>query len=189
MDTKSQKEREVYQTIPFTFEEQLIRVVYIDELVWFIAQDVGKVFGYKRITDYSFNFLEDETKVVFIKACGKNRKMLLLNLSGLNRLIFGTKNPLAESFNLWLLNKVLLTTTQINMYNTIKKLLTEADIYKELITKGHTSISKENKHLTEAEKIIIRDLRKDGLSFDKISLIMGRNKETVRHACKEADHE
>ena len=185
MNTNPQTEREVYQTIPFTFEGQLVRVVFIDDLVWFVAQDICKILGWKsHMQKTSFDFQENEIQLCPILSCGKKAKHLVINLAGLNRILFGTRKPIAESINLWLMTKVLFNTTQIQMSQAIKQLIAENDLLIKLLTKDHQTIKKGK--LTETEINIIKDLKTNGLSYRKISQLMGKNRETARLACKEA---
>jgi len=188
MNTNPQTEREVYQTVPFTFEDQLIRMVLIDAQPWFVAQDIGKVLGLAAYRGSLQNqILEGETKIVNTLVCGKKRKTLLLSVSGLNRLIFSTKKPIAEKLNLWLLTKVLLSVTQIKMAHQIENLVKENSYLQQLLAKSpKAKFSK----MDEAEKSVIREFREaENLSFDDIAKITGRSRETVRRVLMEAENE
>jgi len=82
------------------------------------------------------------------------------------------------------MTKVLFNTTQIQMSQAIKQLIAENDLLIKLLTKDHQTIKKGK--LTETEINIIKDLKTNGLSYRKISQLMGKNRETARLACKEA---
>jgi prophage antirepressor-like protein len=189
MNTNPQTERETYQLIPFTFENQLVNMVFIDAEPWFIAQGIGKILGYKgaSINGTLYTFPENEIRAVRALACGQKRKFLALSVSALSRLLFITKKPVAEKLNLWLLTKVLLSVSQIKMSHQIERLEEENCILRQFIAKDKAAMSK-GRHLTEAEKNIIRDLRRvDNLSFEEIGRVIGRSSEAVRQVLKEVE--
>ena len=187
MNTNPQTGREVYQLVPFTFEGQIINMILIDAQPWFIAKDIGNVLGLTGIRTTLYNFPENEIHVLTALACGQKRKMLTLNVSGLNRLLFLTKKPIANKLNLWLLTEVLLSISQVKMSLIIEKLENENRFLRQLLTKEQTSIAKEY-YLTEEEKSVIKDFRNvDNLSFGEIGRITGRSHETVRRVLKEAE--
>ena len=187
MNKNTQTEREIYQLVPFTFEGQIIDMVLIDAQPWFIAKNIGKILGLAVINTTLNNFPENETRVLTALACGKKRKMLALNISGLNRLLFLTKKPIANKLNLWLLTEVLLSTSQIKMSLKIEKLENENRLLRELLKKEQSSVIK-GYYLTEEEKNIIVNFRKiENLSFNEIGRITGRSDETVRRVIKEAE--
>ena len=187
MNKNTQTEREIYQLIPFTFEGQIIDMVLIDAKPWFIAKNIGKILGLAAINTTLHNFPENEIRTLTALACGKKRKMLALNVSGLNRLFFKTHKSLAERLNLWLLTEILLSVSQIKMSLKIEKLENENRLLRELLKKEQSSATK-GYYLTEEEKNIIVDFRKvDNLSFNEIGRIIGRSDETVRRVIKEAE--
>jgi len=192
MNTNTQTERETYQLIPFQFEDHTINMALIDSQPWFVAKDIGKVLGLAQARGGSLPnklFLENETRIVKTLACGQNRKTLMLSVPGLNRFLFTTKKPIAEKFNLWLLTKVLLSTTQIKMAHAIEQLEKENIYLRQLFTENKTPKLKFSK-LDETEKSVIKDLREiDNLSFDDIGRITGRSRETVRRVLTEAENE
>ena len=194
MDAKSQSKREVYQTIPLKFDGQIIRMVFLDNQPWFVAQDVGKVFGYKGrgIINRLHTCPIKERYSCFIDGEGKT---LLMSLNALNSIIFPPRNPVAERFNLWLLKELsfLISHVDINQIETlitIKQLKAENDYLTErLRTKTNSKIKKDTK-VTSLEKSIILKLKMvDCFSLSVISEITGFSEEIIYNTILEAGNE
>jgi len=193
MNTNPQTEREVYQTVPFTFEGQLVRVVIYEEKPWFIAQDIGKVFGYKGrgIFNILHTYPKNESHSRFID----DEKVVLMSIKALNTLIFHTRNPVAEDFNLWLLNEFSFFITQIDAdqadtHSAIRQLKSENDyLQKRLLEKNSKKPSKDYKVTSLEKTIILKSKMVDCLPLDEISRITGLSEEIIYNTLMEAANE
>ena len=116
-------------TLVKTFENSdfgKVRVIMIDDEPWFVGKDIAKTLGYKRPNDainahvplserkiVNFNnYVADNTTV---KRRG-NPNQLIIDLSGLLRLIFESELPIAEMFKDWILKKVLPRLFELGKY-------------------------------------------------------------------------
>jgi prophage antirepressor-like protein len=97
------KERESYQLVPFTFEDQPVRTVLIDDAPWFVAKDVCDALALGNPSQTLAGFPETETAIISndsrsASGVEQKRKMLVVNEPGLYRLIFQSRKPEAERF-------------------------------------------------------------------------------------------
>jgi hypothetical protein len=102
----NQTERQTTIT-PFTYEDQAVRTVLIDDEPWFIAKDVCDVLGIANPRETLRNFPENEKGVSTTDTLGGKQDMLVVNEPGLYRLIFQSRKSEAERFKTWVFAEVL----------------------------------------------------------------------------------
>jgi prophage antirepressor-like protein len=91
----------------FCFEEKNIRAIEIDGQPWFLAKDVCNALNHSDVS-VALSRLEDDeklTQTMFVS--GQNRKVLLVNESGLYALIFTSRLEKAREFRKWVTSVVL----------------------------------------------------------------------------------
>jgi prophage antirepressor-like protein len=100
----------------FNFENNEVRSVIIDDEPYFIGKDVAEVLGYKDTAQAIKQHVDKEDKLISnYYVSGQNRKMVVVNESGIYSLVFGAskqgKNPdvkeNAKKFKRWVTSEVL----------------------------------------------------------------------------------
>ncbi|MFR5264555.1 BRO family protein [Clostridium sp.] len=89
-----------------TFGE--IRAINKDNEVWFVGKDIAEKLGYVRPDHAIGKYVDDDDKLMYqIDTSGQNRKMLIINESGLYSLVLSSKLPGAKAFKKWITSEVL----------------------------------------------------------------------------------
>lgn len=95
------------EVIPFDFNTHQIRTTLIANQIYFIARDVCGVLEIKH-PDQATRSLSDSQKLnTTIQGSGQGRRMWLINESGLYALLFKSRKPEAQKFQLWVTSEVL----------------------------------------------------------------------------------
>lgn len=85
-----------------------VRTAIIDGQPFFVGKDVAKILGYKDTSDALKRHIDDEDKLTrCFTDSGQNRKMYIINESGLYSLIFSSKMQNAREFKHWVTSEVL----------------------------------------------------------------------------------
>ena len=97
---------------------------------WFVASDIAKALGYERpskaIQDHVD--IEDKAEVpIWDFSSNQNRRMIIINESGLYQLIFSSKLPIAKKFKHWVTSQVLPAMRKIGFNNALQLLQQEVD--------------------------------------------------------------
>lgn len=128
-----------------------IRTVVIDNEPWFVGRDVANALGYskpqKAIRD---RVRERDTLKQGISDINNHmQEMLIINESGLYRLIFGSQLPSAEKFQDWVYDEVLPSIRKTGFYQAPMSI----DDQIELLSKGHGKLKAEIREVkTELDK-------------------------------------
>ena len=92
----------------FSFEENEVRTLKIDDEPYFVGNDVAKILGYSNYRNAVVDHVDDEDKLrTQIKYAGQNREVTVINESGLYSLIFSIQMPDAKKFKQWVTSEVL----------------------------------------------------------------------------------
>ena len=136
----------------FTFDQQNIRTLLIDENPYFIGKDVAQILGYKNTKDALAKHVDPEDKLGSqIATSGQNREMTVINESGLYSLILSSKLPTAKKFKRWVTSEVLPQIRRHGLY-AMDELLDNPDLAIEALTKLKEERQK-RKELEEANRI------------------------------------
>lgn len=85
-----------------------IRAINKDNEVWFVGKDIAEKLGYVRPDHAIGKYVDDDDKLMYqIDTSGQNRKMLIINESGLYSLVLSSKLPGAKAFKKWITSEVL----------------------------------------------------------------------------------
>lgn len=85
-----------------------ISVTIIDDQIWFIGNDITRALGYSDYRNALYRLVDREDKMFIpFKYYGQNRKITLINESGLLSLIYSSKMPNAKKFKHWVRNIVI----------------------------------------------------------------------------------
>ena len=98
----------------FSFENQKVRTLTIDEKPYFVGKDVADILGYSNPRDALIKHVDEEDKrseIVKSSQLSQNTtgftSVDLITESGVYSLIFGSKLPNAKKFKRWVTSEVL----------------------------------------------------------------------------------
>lgn len=128
-----------------------VRTVEIDGEPWFVGKDVATALGYANTADAIQKHVDNDDKLESqIAISGQNRKIIVINESGLYSLVLSSKLPSAKKFKKWVTSEVLPSIRKHGMYAE-KELLDNPD----LLIKVAQALKEErekNKKLSEENK-------------------------------------
>lgn len=103
------KQEQGNNVLDFNFEGHDVRAIAIDGEPWFVGKDVAEALGYKNQRDAIKKQVEVEDKRpnVAIYDGRQNRKMTIINESGMYSLILSSTLPSAKKFKKWVTSEVL----------------------------------------------------------------------------------
>lgn len=104
--------------VPFDFNGAEIRTIVINGIPWFIVVDVCRVLSIANVTEATRSLDRDELDSVILNSGKQGRKFVIVNESGLYRLIFRSRKPEAERFTKWVTNEVLPSIRQTGRYTS-----------------------------------------------------------------------
>ena len=85
-----------------------IRTCMVDGEIYFVGKDVASGLGYKNTKDALMRHVDEEDKLGSgFTTSGQNRKMIIINESGLYSLILSSKLESARRFKRWVTSEVL----------------------------------------------------------------------------------
>lgn len=128
-----------------------VRTVEIDGEPWFVGKDVATALGYANTADAIQKHVDNDDKLESqIAISGQNRKIIVINESGLYSLVLSSKLSSAKKFKKWVTSEVLPSIRKHGMYAE-KELLDNPD----LLIKVAQALKEErekNKKLSEENK-------------------------------------
>lgn len=102
----------------FSFKNNEIRSILIDDEPWFVGKDVAEVLGYSNTRDALSKHVENDDKnTVAIRDGIGNPNQTIINESGLYSLILSSKLPQAKEFKRWVTSVVLPEIRRTGSYN------------------------------------------------------------------------
>lgn len=112
----------------FSFENQKVRTLTIDEKPYFVGKDVADILGYSNPRDALIKHVDEEDKrseIVKSSQLSQNTtgftNVDLISESGVYSLIFGSKLPNAKKFKRWVTSEVLPAIRKHGAYMTDEK--------------------------------------------------------------------
>ena len=112
----------------FSFENQKVRTLTIDEKPYFVGKDVADILGYSNPRDALIKHVDEEDKrseIVKSSQLSQNTtgftNVDLITESGVYSLIFGSKLPNAKKFKRWVTSEVLPAIRKHGAYMTDEK--------------------------------------------------------------------
>lgn len=106
----------------FSFEDQQVRTIVVNNEPYFVGKDVANILGYTHGARDINAHVEDEDKLKSqIRTAGQMREQLIINESGLYSLILSSKMPNAKRFKHWVTSEVLPTIRKHGAYMTDEK--------------------------------------------------------------------
>lgn len=105
------------QILPFTFKTKSVRTVILDGEPWFVASDVAAVLGYRDAHNAGRQLAEHQRGTHLVSTPkGGSQKVVIINESGLYRLVLRSRKPEAEAFSDWVTGEVLPSIRKTGSY-------------------------------------------------------------------------
>ena len=161
------------QMTPFNFEGNQVRTVMIDDEPCFIGKDVAEVLGYLRPADAIRTHVNTQDKLTrHFTDSGQNRKMTVINESGVYDLIFDAsrqgKNAdirrKATEFRHWVTNDVLPSIRKTGTYMTDEKayaITHDKDALGDLLLQAGNQLKQKD--------LVIQEMRPKALFADSVA--------------------
>lgn len=103
----------------FSFKNNQVRTVQIDNDAWFVGKDVATILGYSQTAKAVRDHVDDDDKgVSVLDTHGGQQRMTLINESGVYSLVFGSNLPNAKEFKRWVTKKVLPEIRKTGSFNS-----------------------------------------------------------------------
>jgi len=116
-----------------------IRVIEMNGSGWIVGKDAAEVLGYVNTRDALSRHVDEDDKAdVVIHDGSQNRKMTVINESGLYSLVLGSKLPSAKGFKKWVTADVLPSIRKHGLYataETVEDMLGNPDFAIQLLQK------------------------------------------------------
>jgi hypothetical protein len=104
--------------IPFTYEDQPIRIIMQNGEPWWVAADVCGILDIQNVSQAVESLEEDEKNTLSIReGIRGNPNKLCVNEPGLYSLIFISRKPEAKTFRRWITHEVLPTIRKTGTYS------------------------------------------------------------------------
>lgn len=92
---------------PFNFGAHAVRVVLRDGEPWFVAADVADALGYRDAANAGRILADHQKGTHTMSTHGGEQRVIVVNESGLYRLVLRSRKPEAEKFSDWVTGEVL----------------------------------------------------------------------------------
>ena len=92
---------------PFTYDDQPVRVVTINDEPWFVASDVASILGHSEAYAMTRTLDDDEKGPHTVRTPGGNQSMVVISESGLYSAILRSRLAQARPFRRWVTSEVL----------------------------------------------------------------------------------
>lgn len=161
----------------FNYGEHEVRTVRKGQDIYFVAKDVCEVLDHSDVSTAVSRLDDDEklTQTMFVS--GQNRKVWLVNESGLYSLIMTSRKQESKKFKRWVTHEVLPAIRQHGAYmtpDTIEKVLTDPDT----IIQIATQLKEERLKRQQAELIVQQQKPKvlfaDAVETSESSILVGQ---------------
>lgn len=162
-----------------------IRTVTIDNEPWFVGKDVATALGYKDTSDALKKHVQDDDKLTRRFAdSGQNRKMYIINESGLYALIFGSKLESAKRFKHWVTSEVLPSIRKHGGYIAGQENLSDDELMAKALMVAQRKIEEKNQIISQKE-LRIQEMRPkeifaDAVASSKTSILVGELAKILR---------
>lgn len=122
--------------IPFTYEDQPVRVITIDGEPWLVGTDVARCLGYANPTDALGRVHPDDKQTATLALSEGSRTVArdrtLVNESGMYLLVLGSTLASARAFQRWVTHEVLPSIRKTGSYGTTPALTDDELVHRAL---------------------------------------------------------
>lgn len=148
-----------------------VRAIEIDNVSWLIGKDVATALGYKDTSDALKRHVNTDDKLTrCFTDSGQNRKMIIINESGLYSLIFGSKLESAQRFKYWVTSEVLPTIRKTGGYVHNDNLFIEtylpfADDNTKTLFSGVLSTMRQQNEIIKQQQVTIEQKNQENITL------------------------
>lgn len=100
----------------FNFNSHEVRILIIDNSVWFVASDVAKILEYKVAVKLTRLLDDDEKDVHNLDTPGGKQAVSIINESGMYHAVLVSRKPEAKKFRKWVTSEVLPSIRKTGSY-------------------------------------------------------------------------
>lgn len=154
-----------------------VRTVTINGVPYLVGKDVADKLGYQNGSRDIDRHVDEEDKTDVVIYDGRqNRKMVVINESGLYSLVLSSKLPNAKKFKRWVTSEVLPSIRKHGAYmtdDTLEKALTSPDFLIQLATNLKEEKEKRAKLEEEKKANAPKVLFADAVATSKTSILVG----------------
>ncbi|MBR2256511.1 MAG: phage antirepressor KilAC domain-containing protein [Blautia sp.] len=127
-----------------------IRTLTLEGKPWFVGQDLADNLGYRNGTRDICRHVEEEDRSVMTIFDGiQNRRIMIVNESGLYALILGSKMEGARKFKKWVTSEVLPSIRKNGGYIQNQENLSEEDLVAQAVIVAQNIINRQKKQIEE----------------------------------------
>lgn len=159
----------------FKFNENELRTIGTFDEPWFVAKDICDILGLKEVSKNLNKIPEKWKSTKIIRDDRGSHEMIIVNESGLYKLVMRSNKPIAETFQEWVLEDVLPSIRKTGSYELENK-------YKFILQSKEDEIKEKDKKLIEIkeecielEKQVSRRKRKKQTEGKVIYIIANRH--------------
>lgn len=103
--------------VPFSFESQSVRIIDREGQPWFALADVCAVLGISNVSDAAGRLDDDERDdIALTDTIGRSQSAIVINESGLYKLVLRSRKESAKRFTKWLTSIVLPSIRRTGAY-------------------------------------------------------------------------
>lgn len=141
----------------FSFEENEVRSLLINDEPYFVGKDVAEILGYKNPRDAVNKHVDDEDKgVAKCDTLGGVQELTVINESGLYSLVLSSKLPSAKKFKRWVTSEVLPALRKTGQYQM--KELTGQELMAKALIEAQSVLAAKDKVIEEMKpKVVFAD--------------------------------
>lgn len=166
----------------FTFKNEQVRTLIINNEPWFIGKDVAQILGYSNPRDALSKHVENEDKdsVAIRDSIGRMQKTPIINESGVYALIFGSKLPDAKKFKHWVTSEVLPKLRKTGSYSA--KEMSSEELMAKAFIEAKSIMERQNKEIIEMKP---KALFADTVAASNSSILVGQEAKLISQSgCK-----
>lgn len=166
----------------FTFKNEQVRTLLINNEPWFIGKDVAQILGYSNPRDALSKHVENEDKdsVAIRDSIGRMQKTPIINESGVYALIFGSKLPDAKKFKHWVTSEVLPKLRKTGSYSA--KEMSSEELMAKAFIEAKSIMERQNKEIIEMKP---KALFADTVAASNSSILVGQEAKLISQSgCK-----
>ncbi len=166
----------------FTFKNEQVRTLLINNEPWFIGKDIAQILGYSNPRDALSKHVENEDKdsVAIRDSIGRMQKTPIINESGVYALIFGSKLPDAKKFKHWVTSEVLPKLRKTGSYSA--KEMSSEELMAKAFIEAKSIMERQNKEIIEMKP---KALFADTVAASNSSILVGQEAKLISQSgCK-----
>lgn len=155
-----------------------VRTIQQNGEPWFVGKDVAEILGYKDTSDAMKKHVDIEDKLTRrFTDSGQNRKMYIINESGLYSLILSSKMPKAKEFKRWVTSEVIPAIRKTGGYIAGSENMTDAEIMAKAVLVAQSTIRQRDQRIKELESDVAaakpKVLFADAVSASDSTILIG----------------